>query len=251
VRATPVQCGGSEFTVFVLTDVSAAKRRDALQRLFFHDILNTIGGLRIWTSVLEKGGETRMQTAAAEISQLASYLGREVHDQRRLLEAEAGTLTLDRQPVPVGDLLEEVRRICRGHAAAEGRTLIVEAADPDAVIETDRLLLRRVLTNMAVNALEAVGEGAVVRLRHQGSGQRHVFRVHNPGVIPADVAPRIFSRSFSTKGTPGRGLGTYSMKLFGERYLGGRVGFASTPASGTTFSIRLPLRQESAPSSQA
>ena len=52
---------------------------------------------------------------------------------------------------------------------------------------------------------------------------------------------QIFQRSFSTKGQPGRGIGTYSIKLFGETYLGGR-GFVSPAEApeGTTFSIVLP-----------
>jgi signal transduction histidine kinase len=51
---------------------------------------------------------------------------------------------------------------------------------------------------------------------------------------------RIFSRSFSTKGV-GRGLGTYSIKLLTERYLGGRADFVSNREDGTVFRVRLPL----------
>lgn len=67
-----------------------------------------------------------------------------------------------------------------------------------------------------------------------------VFRVHNEGEIPAEVATQIFQRSFSTKAQAGRGIGTYSMKLFGERYLGGQVDFRSSAEDGTVFYIRLP-----------
>ena len=65
--------------------------------------------------------------------------------------------------------------------------------------------------------------------------------VHNGEVIPPEVQARIFQRSFSTKARHGRGLGTYSMKLFGERHLGGEVSFKSTPQAGTEFAIVLPL----------
>ena len=51
---------------------------------------------------------------------------------------------------------------------------------------------------------------------------------------------RIFQRYYSTKGEPGRGLGTYSMKLFGEQYLGGEVRFDTSESEGTVFSLRLP-----------
>jgi len=59
--------------------------------------------------------------------------------------------------------------------------------------------------------------------------------------IPLDIQTRIFQRSFSTKGSD-RGLGTYSLKLLGERYLQGEVQFATIEGKGTTFSVRLPLR---------
>jgi sensor histidine kinase regulating citrate/malate metabolism len=65
--------------------------------------------------------------------------------------------------------------------------------------------------------------------------------VSNPGLIPEQVQLQLFKRSFSTKSAKGRGIGTYSMKLFGERYLGGRVGFESTAEKGTTFWIELPI----------
>jgi len=54
------------------------------------------------------------------------------------------------------------------------------------------------------------------------------------------VALRVFQRSFSTKAGQGRGLGTFSMKLFGENYLGGRVSFTSLQEAGTTFSLERP-----------
>jgi sensor histidine kinase regulating citrate/malate metabolism len=64
--------------------------------------------------------------------------------------------------------------------------------------------------------------------------------VWNGGAIERSVASQIFKRSFSTKPGRGRGLGTFSMKLFGERYLGGVVSLHSTERDGTTFSITLP-----------
>ena len=60
--------------------------------------------------------------------------------------------------------------------------------------------------------------------------------------IPDAVAPRVFQRFFSTKPGSGRGLGGFAVKLLGERYLKGRVTFTTSPAEGTTFRVRLPLR---------
>jgi signal transduction histidine kinase len=63
--------------------------------------------------------------------------------------------------------------------------------------------------------------------------------VHNPGTIPREAQLQIFQRSFSTKGG-GRGLGTYSMKLLTERFLGGAIRFESSPLQGTRFIARYP-----------
>ena len=52
--------------------------------------------------------------------------------------------------------------------------------------------------------------------------------------FPVDAQLQIFQRSFSTKGS-GRGVGTYSIKLLGEQYLRGRVGFTSSETDGTAF----------------
>ncbi len=46
IRATPVQVGSFQFTVLVFNDISGQKRRETLERVFFHDILNTIGWLK-------------------------------------------------------------------------------------------------------------------------------------------------------------------------------------------------------------
>jgi sensor histidine kinase regulating citrate/malate metabolism len=62
--------------------------------------------------------------------------------------------------------------------------------------------------------------------------------VHNMSFMSPEVKLQVFMRSFSTKGMQ-RGLGTYSMKIFGEQYLGGKVNFTSDPQNGTTFFIDL------------
>lgn len=68
-----------------------------------------------------------------------------------------------------------------------------------------------------------------------------VFWVHNPSVIPLEVQLQLFQRSFSTKGL-GRGIGTYSVKLLTEKYLGGKVYFKSNEDEGTTFYVELPFK---------
>ena len=102
------------------------------------------------------------------------------------------------------------------------------------------VLVSRVLGNMIINTLEASAEGATVRLATRVKPAYITWEIWNNGFIPADVQKRVFQRHFSTKATFGRGLGTFSMKLFGERYLKGKVSFDSSESDGTTFRFRLP-----------
>jgi signal transduction histidine kinase len=110
-------------------------------------------------------------------------------------------------------------------------------------LKTDSALLKRILLNMAKNAAEAVEDHGIITIGCHTNGTTASFSVNNKGVIPEDVRYQVFQRSFSTKGH-GRGLGTYSMKLFGENYLHGKVYFHSCEPTGTTFYIELPLRLE-------
>jgi sensor histidine kinase regulating citrate/malate metabolism len=93
---------------------------------------------------------------------------------------------------------------------------------------------------MLKNALEASLTEEIITIGcDEVSTDNLCFWVHNPQYLRADVRDKIFSRSFSTKGN-GRGIGTYSIKLIGERYLKGSVTFTSSIDTGTTFSITLP-----------
>ena len=125
------------------------------------------------------------------------------------------------------------------HPVAQKRFL-EPGEEAAGAIRSDGTILRRVLGNLVKNALEATPEGGTVRISSRDLGDRVVLEVNNPGVMPREVQLQIFQRSFSTKADRGRGIGTYSVKLFVERYLKGTVGFASAEPGGTTFSVTLP-----------
>jgi signal transduction histidine kinase len=248
VRATPVVVDGADFTVVSMRDLSAEKRRDAFEQVFLHDVLNTVGGLRGWAMLL-RAGKCDVARAGERIEFLTRQVEREIRDHRDLVLAESGTLVPEPRRVACADLWNDVEAIFSSHAATRDRALSVEVTPPDLALDVDPALLLRVLVNMVRNALEATPPGGTVRLRAcadppSAGGRGGVrFSVHNDGAIPLEVQHRIFVRSFTTKDERGHGLGTYGMKLLGERFLGGTVSFCSTPESGTTFFVELPARQ--------
>lgn len=239
VRATPLKIGGHAFLVLVLQDISAQKRREILEQVFLHDLMNTLQGLRSWTELLRMSPGDPIQ-AAHQILGISDHLKEEVLTQRQLLQAERGDLKAVCRELPLTELLEELRATILSHRCSSQRTLEIHPPAPDLRVRSDSRLLHRVLLNMLINALEATPPGGKVEIRAEREGGGHRFTVHNEGCIPETIASQIFLRSFSTKGNGGRGLGTYSMKLLGENILGGQVGFSSTPERGTEFFFFLP-----------
>jgi signal transduction histidine kinase len=238
--ATVVEVRGERFTICVLKDISDEKRLAVLARLFFHDLMNTAGGIQGYAELIRE--EVRANSPAEEdlqvLSGLADQLVDEIRAQRDLTYAESGELELECESVSTSELLRHLRTVYSKHPAALQRRIALGDVWAGEIV-TDQRLLGRVLGNMIKNALEAIRTGQTVTVGCSEQGEDVVFRVHNPTVMPTDVQAQIFQRSFSTKASQGRGIGTHSVKLLGERYLQGKVWFTSTETEGTTFSVRL------------
>jgi hypothetical protein len=176
------------------------------------------------------------------ISTLTLRLMRELRTHRDLARMEAGDYRVDFEEVTVGEVIEGLQADLADSALLADRRWRVEPLDSGATIRSSLPLIKEVLTNMVVNALEATAEGGEVRLTGRADTEGVAFEVWNAGAIPEETARRVFERYHTTKPGGGRGLGTYSMKLIGERYLGGEVGFATDEEDGTRFFLRLPAR---------
>jgi hypothetical protein len=241
VWCSPYNYGKRDFTLFTLLDISNEKRRNVLERTFFHDIINILNVVVGCSQLLEDSRDVENVAEYIKTIQIAANeLVEEISSHRRLLQAENGELSVTISKVESLSLLRDVKKVFSADENLKDREIIVDAGSDGAEIATDRVLLRRVLANMLKNALEATSVGREVRLSCERSQSSMVFSVHNPGHMPRSVQLQVFHRSFSTKGK-GRGIGTYSMKLFGEQYLKGKVWFSSTEDKGTTFYLSLPL----------
>ena len=239
VWATPITIAGEPLTVFAIQDVTDENRRSVLERLFFHDILNTADGLRAiietWPD-LHSGEAVRTRELAAD---LVDELLEEIQSARDLAAAERGALQVTFQPLDAAELLSGLCASYRHHPLAQGKTIAPVVVSGAAQVNTSEVLLRRVIGNLIKNALEASSAGQIVTVSFHNGGQP-VFSVHNESVMGEDVKRQLFQRSFSTKQGNGRGIGTYSVKLLTERYLRGTVDFVSpAPEGGTIFSVRL------------
>jgi signal transduction histidine kinase len=242
VSGSPFAANGQTFCLFAVEDISGEKRRTVLERLFFHDILNLAGVLMGYSELLTEGlgGDGPATEMVQTMHQATIRLIDEIKSQRELVAAESGDLVPKRSLVQSLEFLHNIRGFYQAHEVADGRELRIDPQAEDVRFYCDSVLLERVIGNLAKNALEATRTGEAVSMACRRVGDQVLFTVHNPTVMPREVQLQVFQRSFSTKGQ-GRGLGTYSVKLFAERYLGGTVTFSSTPSDGTLFKVTLPV----------
>jgi hypothetical protein len=225
--ASPLQLAGRKFTVFALKDISAEKRKQVMERTFFHDIINTAGGIRGLACLLVEEDLSRDTATQYEIlmKTLSDNLIEEIKHQRRLIAAEKGEYVPQFEEVDLYQALQEICDLYTHHERVPGRLVELVPAGTCSV-RTDPPVLRRIVGNMVLNAMEAAAKGETVLVSYRLSPESLRIEVSNPGEMPPDIQLKVFQRSFSSK------------KLFGERYLGGRVGFDCKDGK-TTFFIEL------------
>lgn len=240
VLATPFETENETLTIFAVEDISHEKRKTILEKVFYHDVLNSAGSISGLSSILKELEDPDEKAEIATlISRACDNLVYEIQSQKQLISAERGELEINLSPYASVDILQELAEMYSKHVIIRDKYIIIDKTSDIFVVNTDLSLLRRIIGNMIKNAIEAETGKSQVLLKCVKNGVDCRFSVHNQTYIPHDVQHQLFKRSFSTKGA-GRGIGTYSMKLLGERYLNGKVGFESTPENGTTFYIDLP-----------
>ena len=238
VRAIPLHAAQEDLVLLVLKDLNDRKRLEALEDFFFHSVLNLTNGM---------DGTVRIMTAEPEsapllVRQLADFteqLTQEVLGQRILIQAENGSLQMEPQEIEVAEIMESLSAFFRNHDAAHKRHLLIHPFRSER-FQTDPTLLLRILEDLMTNAFEATPIDGTVQVWYQREEHKRRFVVQNESLIPPEMAPRIFLRSFSTKAVRRNGLGTFGIRLLAERYLGGRVDFRSEAGLGTRFFLHLP-----------
>lgn len=239
VYAVPARVVNDEYTLFIVRDISEEKRRQVFEQIFFHDLLNTSGAVKGFVEIMQETGDLdEVRELSCHANETVDILIDEINSQKELIAAENGKLALNLSTFSSQSLLVGLVEFYRKNNA--DLTSIDLRCREDVALTCDFVLARRIVNNMLKNAVEA-SEGEMVGLWAEKKGDFVEFGVHNNQYIPREAQLQLFKRSYSSKGS-GRGLGTYSMKLLGERYLGGYVYFTSEIHSGTTFVFGVPIR---------
>lgn len=144
------------------------------------------------------------------------------------------------------DLNENLRDTLKLTQAEFRKRVVVETDFGDLpAVECFPQMLNQVFLNVVVNAGQAIdGEGRImVRTRADGGSVRITIADTGHGMTPEQLA-HAFEAGFTTKPVGvGTGMGLAIAKEIIEERHGGTIGVRSKPGAGTTFEIRIPVRQ--------
>jgi signal transduction histidine kinase len=168
-----------------------------------------------------------------------------VNDLLDASKLESGTMRLEIAAVDIRSVIDELREMMLP-MAKEKEIELVETFPADlSSVEADRAKLRRILLNLLSNALKFTQKDGRVEVRAEQLNGHVSIAVSDTGVgiAPEDVA-RLFdkyeqTRSRSTRGEKGTGLGLYITKQLVELH-GSRIEVRSEIGKGSTFSFTLP-----------
>lgn len=158
-----------------------------------------------------------------------------------------GKLSIERAPVDLGALVRRV--IAETQPTAELHRLVSRLPEDRLVIIGDELRLEQVIQNLISNAVKYSPHGGPVTVQLEQRDWYAWVSVTDQGIgIPRASLARLFQRFYRAENADqrrisGMGIGLYVVKEIVDLH-GGTVGVTSTEGEGSTFTVCLPLLEE-------
>ena len=176
-----------------------------------------------------------------------------VDDVLDITKIEAHSISLQREPVCINDLLEECAQLFAPLAQNKGLAFhCLPSPELDCLVEGDRQRLTQILQNLTGNALKFTEQGGIVlsaaRIVGEGGAEMIRMAVADTGIgLSAEECQRIFKPMEQANDTISRRFGGTGLGLSLCRSLsslmGGVIQLESEPGKGSVFSVELPLRR--------
>jgi signal transduction histidine kinase len=231
--------------------IDELRRTDTLRRDLVasvsHDLRTPLAALRGYldTLILKEGKlEPERQHEYLSVAlRHADRLEHLIDDLFELAKLEARLEPPDREPFPIGELVQDVAQKFRVPAESRGIRLEAEVGEGTPVVLAEIGLMERVLENLIDNGLRHTPSGGSVRisLGPEKAGDVEVTVEDTGQGIPPDDLPHVFDAFFRgrDRGESGSGLGLAITRRIIELH-GSEIGVSSTPGQGAAFRFRLP-----------
>ena len=206
-----------------------------------HDFSNVLNAISEAVHVLETDGQgsERDRTLLGVIHNAVRRGGETVNNVRKYLVGKR----VPPSQINLCQLLDEVLELTNPALRTHAGILVVRETQDCDEVQANADELRRALTNLVLNALDAMPERGTLTVGCRQKGGRVVVSIKDTGTgISAEAQSKIFSAYFTTK-SKGMGLGLAGARRAIEAQ-GGNICFESLPGRGTTFYVTLPTRAE-------
>jgi signal transduction histidine kinase len=228
----------------------ALELRDELLAVVSHDLRTPLGTISMATTLLSEG----IPEGHPERPQVGAIV-RAVHTMDQLIEdlvdlalMDGGQLELDRQPEPLGPMVDHACELLRPQAAARGQRLEVRVGHPEARVSCDRRRVVQILSNLISNAIKFTPDNELIVVGAQERGGAMELSVRDSGPGVSDEARHSMFERFWTQpprqASPttkkGLGLGLTIVRRLVEAH-GSQVQVESVPEGGTAFRFSLPV----------
>ncbi|MEJ2191449.1 MAG: ATP-binding protein [Nitrospirota bacterium] len=199
-----------------------------------HELRNPMGVIHGYMSMLGKKVDPSLSPIVSSVSREVAAMDAIIRD----FLSFARPREPDVSEVNVRELLEE----CASSVLGEGGDVeLVLRADSALAVEGDQVLLRQALTNLADNAVHAMGGRGRLSLTARAEGSGVLITVSDTGHgIPRELREKIFLPFYTTK-EKGTGLGLALVHRIVSSH-GGAMD-VSSGEEGTTFTVSLPRRR--------
>jgi PAS domain S-box-containing protein len=238
-------------------ELAAANRaKDEFLAMLGHELRNPLGAVR--NAVESAQLDPTMRERALEIaSRQAKRLARLVDDLLDVARLAQGGVRLNRETVPLAEILGHALESTQFSIEQQGHTLSVTLPSDELRVDCDPLRLEQVLVNLLSNAAKYTPRGGHVELSGERENGHAVIRVRDDGVgIAADELARIFE-PFVQAPRPrdhsagGLGVGLTIARSFVVLHGGTIEVFSAGPGAGAEFVVRLPAAPDAVERTQA
>jgi signal transduction histidine kinase len=176
------------------------------------------------------------RTLLAEIANLKGIIGR-FAEFSKMPQPHLGRIQLN-------EVARGVTQLCQAQMEAPGRAKITCELDLDphlAPVAADAELLHRAISNLVLNAIDAMPQGGVLTVRTRSEDGKVLIEVEDTGTgLTPEECDRIFTPYYTSK-QRGTGLGLAIVQSIVSDHRG-RIRVHSEPGRGSTFVIELPKR---------
>jgi signal transduction histidine kinase len=216
------------------------QEQDTSLKYFVHELRNAMTVIGGYSSLALKKCDGPQYLKTIKSSAMHAYsLLNDVSLLSRL-EKDGGVLTA--KPVDINMIVDEVIEMFE-EAARRNRVEFVIVNRASAPVSGNGTALRQVLFNLLSNAVKYNREGGKVVISFEETQERLDVSIADEGAgISPEELPRIFEKYYRASGSEkvkGTGLGLHIVKLLAGA-MNGAVRAASSPCSGSVFTISLP-----------